>query len=159
MLSWGFFFCVGIPVNMAKAARETSPTLLHCPGMLNVHGQEHTGQERFLPSFEGLDSRFRLPTRLEDKGHCRVRVELGLCAMWTTSCRVSRAQPLSLCISLGDVHTTRGRGGSIGRASDSRFNGFHDPGSNPARSTRKTCEFFSQQWCFDSLSVCPTSLF
>ena len=28
-------------------------------------------------------------------------------------------------------------------------------GSNPVRSTRKICEFFSQKCCADSLSVCP----
>ena len=50
------------------------------------------------------------------------------------------------------------RGGSIGTASDSRSNanGFHDPSSNPVRSTSKTYEFFPSQTCrADSLSVCP----
>ena len=45
------------------------------------------------------------------------------------------------------------RGGSVGRASDSRSNGFHDLSLNPVRSPRKTCEFSpSQKCCADSLS-------
>ena len=46
------------------------------------------------------------------------------------------------------------RGGSIGRASDSRFYDISDPSLNPIRSTRKTCKFFQVKnvvltccWC------------
>ena len=40
----------------------------------------------------------------------------------------------------------RGRGGSVGRASASRSNGFHDQRFelNPVRSTRNNCESFSE---------------
>ena len=49
--------------------------------------------------------------------------------------------------------------GSIGIESDSRSNGFHDPSSNPVRSTRRKIWVLpSQKCCTDSLSVCTTPM-
>ena len=51
-------------------------------------------------------------------------------------------------------HTeTEWHSGSIGRASASRSNGFHDRGSNPVRSIKTNCESFSESKMLSRLVV------